>query len=118
MGDIFEAIEARHISLRSETKCIVVPEWGDARIFYYAQPSTGDALKILKHYDQSTSAFDMEGLVTALMTCALDENGARLFKAHHRSSLLAQTEMDVLLRIVNEMNVLEAIVNGATGKKK
>lgn len=114
MGDIFAAIEARHKEVRAELKSITVPEWDNSVIYYYANPTTADALKILKHYDQAAGGFDMEGLVTALMVCALDEDGARLFKPVQRSQLMAQTEMGVLLRIVNEMNVLDAIVNGDT----
>lgn len=113
---IFDGIEKRYEQANGGLKSVEVPEW-EGRVYYRDFIPTADALQILKYVQPDTGDFDLEGLVLALMLSARNEDGSRMFMAQHKDLLMNKTEVEVILRVVTQMGIMDRLIGGSVEKK-
>jgi len=87
-----------------------VPEWGTEteplRIFFKAATNPKTQERLAKLFSESKP---VEAAVEALYIRALNEDGSAMFVLANRRELMNQCDVDVLIRVVGEINNFQAI---------
>jgi len=87
---------------------IIVPEWGDAEVYYRPTISLHQQSESIKLNQEGKQ---VEALVVMLIARALDAEGKPLFKKAEKTVLLREVDPDIILRIIEEINVNTADVD-------
>ena len=87
-----------------------VPEWGNEneplRIWFKSATNPLTQEKLAKLFNESKP---VEAAVEALIIRALNEDGSKMFKPGHRVQLMRECDVDILIRVVGEINNYQAI---------
>ena len=79
---------------------IVVPEWGNAEI-YYKKKINFNQMSEIAELVQSGKTF--EGVAMGIIIRALDAEGKPIFKKADKTTLMRSVDPEVLLRVAGEM---------------
>lgn len=87
-----------------------VPEWGSddqpLRIYFKGATNPHTQEKLAKLFNESKP---IEAAVEALIIRALFEDGSKMFKPGHRTQLMRECDVDVLIRVVGEINNYQSV---------
>jgi hypothetical protein len=100
--------------ISGEMKSTVVPEWGDAKIFWKSATTLREEGKIL---ELSQTGKTVEALVESLIVRARNEDGSKMFSAADKMILLNEVDPRVLIRVVGEMNNVAEDLGGDAVEK-
>ena len=85
--------------------CVSVPEWGDGnnpmKIYFKSATNPKTQERLAKLFNEQKP---IEASVEALIIRALDENGEALFKMSDKIELMNESDIDVLIRVIGEIN--------------
>lgn len=91
-------------------KSLVVPEWGNMKIFYRPTMNFKDQGIVLKLHGDG---FPAEAIVMTLILKALKEDESKMFKKAHKTEMLMSVTPEIVSRIVTEMSEDEPTVEDA-----
>ncbi len=111
MSVILEAAKVHFRDRMSgDLKCVTVPEWGDANIYFKPSMNFKEQGEVLKLHAENKPA---EAVIMTLILKAMDENGAKLFKRANMTEMMRSIDPEVVSRIVTEMSDDEPTVEDA-----
>ena len=111
MSNVLEAAKVHFRDRMSgDLKCIDVPEWDNAKIYYKASMNFKDQGEILKLHGDNKPA---EAVVMTLIVKALDADGNKMFKRANMTEMLRSVDPEVVSRIVAEMSDDEPTIEEA-----
>ena len=90
---------------------VLVPEWGDEngtpmKIFFKSETNPRTQERLAKLFNDQKP---IEASVEALIIRALDENGEALFKMSDKTELMNEADIDVIIRVIGEINNYQEI---------
>ena len=92
--------------LGAEMKYVVVPEWGNAKIYYKSTITLREQSKLIELASQGKT---VEALVETLIVKARNEDGTKMFTMPDKITFLNEVDPEVIIRVVGDMNSLEEI---------
>ena len=102
MTDVLKAAKAQFKArLGEELQSIIVPEWGDKKIYYRSAMKLSQRSVIMKHLQNNE--WDKVIAWGIIFRCR-DENGLPLFKSGHLNQIIDEFDPDICQRIIEEMN--------------
>jgi hypothetical protein len=87
--------------LSGELKSIVVPEWGDSKIYFKSVINLREQSKLVELSSQNKQ---VEALVESLIIKARNEDGTKMFNVADKATLMNEVDPTVLIRVVSEIN--------------
>ena len=85
--------------------CVEVPEWGEPdtplKIYFKSATNPRTQERLAKLFNDQKP---VEASLEALIIRALDENGEPLFKMSDKTELMNEMDVDVLVKVVGEIN--------------
>ena len=96
--------------------CVLVPEWGDKdkpmKIYFKSATNPRTQERLAKLFNDQKP---IEAAVEALIIRALDEGGEPIFKMADKTELMNESDVDVIIRTVGEINNYQEIEVDALG---
>jgi len=80
---------------------IVVPEWGDAKIYFKSSNTLTEESRLLNLAQQGKT---VEALVETLITKARKEDGTKMFNIHDKATFMNEVDPTVVIRVCGDMN--------------
>ena len=110
MGAIDNITNHYRTKLAGGLGSVDVPEWGTEteplRIFFKAATNPKTQERLAKLFSESKP---VEAAVEALYIRALNEDGSAMFVSANRRELMNHCDVDILIRVVGEINNYQAI---------
>lgn len=92
--------------ISGEMKHIVVPEWGDAKIWFKEANTLTEESRLLNLAQQGKT---VEALVETLIVKARNEDGTKMFKMPDKVTFMNEVDPTVLIRVCGEMNNTDSL---------
>ena len=113
MTDVLKAAKAQFKArLGEELKLIIVPEWGDKKIYYRHAMKLSQRSIIMKHLQNNE--WDKVIAWGMIFRCR-DENGEAIFNRGNLNQIIDELDPDICQRIIEEMNADEPTQNEISG---
>jgi len=110
MGAIDNITNHYRTKLAEGLGSVEVPEWGTEaepmRIWFKSATNPKTQEKLAKLFNESKP---LEAAVEALVIRALNEDGSAMFNSANRRELMNHCDVDVLIRVIGEINNFQAI---------
>ena len=87
--------------LSNEMKYIVVPEWGNAKIYYKSVTTLKEEGKLV---ELAQAGKTIEAMVETLIIKARNEDGTRMFNAADKITFMNEVDPAILLRVISDIN--------------
>ena len=87
--------------ISGDMKCVVVPEWGDAKIYFKSAITLREQSKLIELASQGKQ---VEALVESLIVKARNEDGTKMFSMVDKVTLMNEVDPNVIIRVVGEIN--------------
>ena len=101
MSAIITAAKVHFSERMSGFRCLTVPEWGDAKIYYKSSMNFRDQGAVLKLHGDNKPA---DAVIMTLILKAMDKDGKRLFTKSDMTEMSLHIDPEVVSRIVTEMS--------------
>jgi hypothetical protein len=94
--------------ISEEMKSVVVPEWGNAKIYFKNVLTLREQSKLI---ELATQGKQVESIVEALIAKARNEDGTKMFNIADKVTMMNEVDPDVLIRVVSEINSTQETVD-------
>lgn len=101
MSAIITAAKVHFSERMSGIRCLTVPEWGDAKIYYKPSMNFRDQGAVLKLHGDNKPA---DAVIMTLILKAMDKDGKKLFTKSDMTEMSLHIDPEIVSRIVTEMS--------------
>ena len=96
-----KATEHFRSKLSEELQSVLVPEWGNTKIYFKSVVTLREQGKMIELAGQGKQ---VEALVESLIIKARNEDGTKMFNMADKVTLLNEVDPSILIRVVSDIN--------------
>lgn len=101
--------------INAEMKHVVVPEWGNAKVYFKQTITLKEQSKLIELASQGKQ---VEALCESLIVKARNADGTKMFAATDKVVLMNEVDPQVIIRVVGEINTAVEEVNDLDSVEK